>query len=46
MDDQKQITLILTVILICIGLIFMIICLKFGLSVGNELGELIYNLKH
>jgi len=46
MDDKKQRTLIMMIILLGVGLIFMIICWKSGLSVRKELGELIYNLKH
>lgn len=29
-----------------IGLIFFVMCVKAGYSMGEDLGELIYNLKH
>lgn len=34
------------IILGIIGLVFLTICVKSGYSVGEALGELIYNLKH
>lgn len=40
--EKRSVIIILSII----GLVFLVICAKSGYSMGEVLGELIYNLKH
>jgi hypothetical protein len=44
--NDSKVKIILIIILSIIGLLFFFLCIQFGLSAGNEIGKLIYNLKH
>lgn len=44
--DGKLVDIMVKIIICAIFLIFFVICIKFGYSVGSAIGELIYNIKH